>query len=267
MLKSFLLFLAVCPALFAQKTAPTIDENISKANEIIKNYYKAIKYEKQESFPENLSIKYKVIWKVNEAEVSSLKSFYGSGKSLKSEDKNSPEGVRYSRKSTLNETSFYREFTTTGTGSGVKKLDLSKAENKNDSEIRLLKREALTIFFPVMLKAPWYRDIDLKYIGIAEAGKGKAYVLEWNGGSNVNIKVLFDTTSNLLIMWKFTTTSSDGTTNIYDYYLSDYKEFSGCKIASVINAYKNQEFDERFEISEFQKNVKFDAKFFEIQDK
>lgn len=264
-LKSFLIIIAICQVLIAQTTND--DTERTRANEIIKDYHKAIKYEKPEKMPENLTIKYKQIWKVSNSDASSNRSLHSSGILLKSEDSNSLGNANYSRIVVLNENSFYREYSTPKTGKDVKKIDLSKTENKNDSEIRILKREAFTMLFPIILNAPWYKTVDLKYIGIAEAGDKKAFVLEGDRGSNTNIKLLFDTTSKLLIMWKFSTTSMDGKVNTYDYYLSNYKAFPGGKIPSLIEVYENQKFMERFEITDFQSNVKFDPKFFETQNK
>jgi hypothetical protein len=234
------------------------EPDIARAREIIRDYRGAINCESLE----NLSVKYIETWKVNNSEMSNIKNLISSGRLLKSEDKNSPGDAVYNRTAVLNESRFYREYTTPKAGTDVKKLDLSKPESQRDSEVRTLKREAFTLLFPITLSAPWYSDLRLVYKGIAQAGERKAYVLEGDIGPSTNVKLLFDITSKLVVLWKLSSTASDGKVRVQDHYLSNHKEFKGCRVPAV-EMFEDQKFKLRIEIIDFAKNLKFDPLFFD----
>ncbi len=247
----------------AGQTGSPADDDLARANEIIRDYYAASRCTFPETPAQNLSLKYNEIWTVDNGEVSTINGLYAFGKLLRSEGRNRPGTATYSRTAVLNETGFYREYSTSAAGVDIKKLDLSKKDSINDSEVRSIKREAFDIFFPITLNASWYQPIEFRFKGVAESGDAKAFVLEGNRGSGTQIKLLFSTSSKLLILWKLSMTASDGKMRNFDYHLSNYKEFSGCKVPGRIEVFVNQKYARRFEITDFQRNVKFDPKLFD----
>jgi hypothetical protein len=256
-LKFFLLITISCSAVICQSTD---SESRERAGQIINDYFKSTKYQKTE----NLSLKYQESWLVNNSPITSEGSMFVSGLLLKHEETNSPNNSLFSRTATLNKDYYFRTYTSAQGGKDVLKVDLSKAKEKNNSEVRMIKSKATVLFFPITLQFPINEETNFNYIGIAEAGAKKAYVLERKPSQNVSIKLLFDTESKLLIMWKYSSTSGDGKVSNYDYYLSDYKVFDGVKIPSKIEVYVNKEYKNQFLISDFRKDIKFDSKFFEI---
>jgi hypothetical protein len=129
-----------------------------------------------------------------------------------------------------------------------------------------LKDDAFLVVFPILLDYAGYRPVELKYVGVAEAGGTKADVLEAVLTSGAKYRFFFDQQTHLLLLANETWTSREtNKERERKYFFSDYRKEDGLLIAHKIITEENGEVTAERLIKRLQINPTFKPDYFAVK--
>lgn len=235
---SFLIFFIIVFSVagnFAQdRLSVPDDENIKRAKEIVNTYQQTTGVGKFIGSIAYLSAEFNFTWFNSQVTGNSLdKLKFGRPNQLGYETQNAPNALEYHYTGVWDgQTYFEKGQAGDGTNKINKKIKLSEDEQKNNSDLKDLRRRIFTLFYPITFENPPYYTFDLKYVGVAKSPNGSVTdVIEATEGS-LKHQFLFDRDSHLLVMWITTKSNGNRITRVF----SDYRKNEGILIPYKIES-------------------------------